>query len=121
MISLLIEGEGLKRTYTLEGIVKSGLSNDIKPGDIKYKDINGDGIIDSFDQLQDVGNPSTPELVYGFGVNAEYKGIYAGIFFQGAGNTSTVLGANTSEGFFPFQWGFDETSIRRESPKSLDG
>lgn len=112
----IIEGEGLKRTYTLkEGIVKSGLSNDIKPGDIKYKDINGDGIIDSFDQLQDVGNPSTPELVYGFGVNAEYKGIYAGIFFQGAGNTSTVLGANTSEGFFPFQWGFDETSIRREA------
>lgn len=112
----VITGEGRDREYTLkEGVVTSSLGGDIKPGDIKYKDINGDGVINSFDQVQDVGNPSVPELVYGFGLNAEWKGFYAGIFFQGAGNTSTVLGASNSEGFFPFQWGFDETSIRKEA------
>ena len=111
-----ISGEGLNKTYEIkEGVVKSSLSGDIKPGDIKYKDLNGDGTIDSNDQMQDVGDPTVPELVYGFGLNAEYKGFYAGIFFQGAGNTSTILGGNTKEGFFPFQWGFDETSIRTEA------
>ena len=72
----IITGEGLDRVYTLkEGVVKSGLSSDIKPGDIKYKDMNGDGIINSYDIVQDVGNPSVPEIVYGFGFNVEYKGI----------------------------------------------
>lgn len=112
----IISGEGLERTYQLkEGIVSSSLSSDIRPGDIKYKDMNGDGTIDSNDMVRDVGNPSVPELVYGFGFNAEYKGFYAGIFFQGAGNTSTVLGASEPQGFYPFHWSYDETSLRREA------
>lgn len=58
------------------------------PGDIKYKDINGDGIIDSYDKVRGVGHPKVPEIVYGFGLNIEYKGFYASAFFQGAGNCS---------------------------------
>lgn len=111
-----IEGTGLNRTYTLkDNVVKSNLSSNIKPGDIKFKDLNGDGIINSFDQIRDVGSPSVPELVYGFGFNAEWKGFYAGVFFQGAGKTSTVLGQTTIEGFFPFHWGFDASSLRTEA------
>lgn len=109
----IITGEGLDRKYTLkDGVVKSGLSSDIKPGDIKYKDMNNDGIINSYDVVQDVGQPSVPEIVYGFGFNAEYKGIYAGIFFQGVGNTSTVIGANAGQLIFPFTWGLEESSLR---------
>lgn len=109
----IITGEGLNRTYKLkEGVVKSDLSDDIKPGDIKYKDINGDGVINSYDIVQDVGDPSVPELVYGFGFNVEWKGWYAGIFFQGAGNTSTVIGASNPELIFPFTWGLEESSLR---------
>lgn len=55
----------------------------VGPGDIKYVDVNGDGVIDSYDQVRGVGNPSTPEIIYGFGLNAEYKGFYASIFFRG--------------------------------------
>lgn len=112
----IITGDGLNKHYELkEGVIKSSLSNDIRPGDIKYKDMNGDGIIDSYDQVRDVSHPYVPEIVYGFGFNAEWKGFHAGIFFQGVGNTSTVLGENTKEGFFPFQWGYDQSSIRKEA------
>lgn len=107
----IITGEGADRTYELKEGVPSGLSAGVMPGDIKYKDLNGDGLINSYDQVQDVGNPSVPELVYGFGLNAEWKGWYAGIFFQGAGKTSTVLSGAT---FFPFEWGVDESNARVE-------
>ena len=108
----IINGEGLNRTYELKPGVVSGLSSGVRPGDIKYKDLNGDGKIDSSDQMEDVGNPTVPEIVYGFGFNAEWKGFYAGIFFQGAGNTSTVLGTGADATFFPFQWGIEESAVR---------
>lgn len=108
----IINGEGLNRTYELKPGVVSGLSSGVRPGDIKYKDLNGDGKIDSNDQKEDVGNPTVPEVVYGFGFNAEWKGFYAGIFFQGAGNTSTVLGTGADATFFPFQWGVEESAVR---------
>ncbi|MGL4781352.1 MAG: SusC/RagA family TonB-linked outer membrane protein, partial [Bacteroidales bacterium] len=108
----IIKGDGLDKTYELKPGVVSGLSSGLRPGDIKYKDLNGDGKIDSNDQMVDVGHPSIPEIVYGFGFNAEWKGLYAGIFFQGAGNTSTVLGANTGHAFFPFVRGIEESAVR---------
>ena len=91
-------------------VIQDGVA--VQPGDIKYKDLNGDGKIDSNDQKEDVGNPTVPEVVYGFGFNAEWKGFYAGIFFQGAGNTSTVLGTGADATFFPFQWGVEESAVR---------
>lgn len=103
---------GLK-TYTLRPeLPRSTLGGLIGPGDIKYVDVNGDGAIDSYDQVRGVGNPSVPELIYGFGLNAEYKGIYASIFFQGAGSTSVLLGGSTSEGWYPFSWGVDQSNYR---------
>ncbi|MBC8053665.1 MAG: TonB-dependent receptor [Sphingobacteriaceae bacterium] len=70
----------------------------VRPGDIKYKDINGDGAIDAFDQVA-IGNPSTPEVVYGFGTTLGYKGFDVSVFFQGADNMTFQLGGM---GFFPF-------------------
>lgn len=105
----IITGEGKDRTYELKPDVVSGLSPGVRPGDIKYKDLNGDGKIDSMDQMEDVGDPSVPEIVYGFGFNAEWKGLYAGIFFQGAAKTSTVFGGDGT--FFPFQWG-EQSALR---------
>lgn len=109
----VISGAGSNKTYTLKQGVPTGLSSGVMPGDIKYKDLNGDGKIDSNDQMQDVGNPSVPEIVYGFGLNAEWRGFYAGVFFQGAGKTSTVLGSGDNpQNFFPFHFTYDETSVR---------
>jgi len=103
---------GLK-TYKLRSeLPRPTLGGLIGPGDIKYVDVNGDGVIDSYDQVRGVGNPSTPEIIYGFGLNAEYKGFYASIFFQGAGNTSVLLGGATSEGWYPFSWGVDQSNYR---------
>ena len=83
-----------------------------RPGDIKYKDLNGDGVIDDNDQTYYSGiYPNNPQLVYGFGLNVQYKGIYAGVFFQGVGRTSVNLKANTSY-FVPFANGKDQSSAR---------
>ncbi len=52
------------------------------PGDIKYKDLNGDGKITDEDQTF-LGYPNQPEITYGFGFSAGYKGFDLSMFFQG--------------------------------------
>ena len=56
-------------------------------GDIKYRDINGDGKITNLD-LVPIGNPTRPEIVYGIGFSAGYKGFDISCFLQGAANSS---------------------------------
>ena len=56
-------------------------------GDIKYKDINGDMIIDENDQVP-IGYPTTPEIIYGFGLTAGYKNFDFSFFFQGSARSS---------------------------------
>lgn len=85
---------------------------DLKPGDIKYRDLNGDGVIDQFDKTRYVGSPLTPEITYGFGVSYGYKGFSVNVFFSGVSNTSAVLGSSNPQGFFPFMWNVDEGSVR---------
>jgi TonB-linked SusC/RagA family outer membrane protein len=63
----------------------------VLPGDIKYADLNGDGQIDDNDRTQ-LGDPTVPQLVYGFGASSSYKGFDASIFFQGVGKTSIMMG-----------------------------
>jgi len=82
-------------------IDKSAVPGDktkIKPGDIKYKDINNDGLINAYDQTK-IGNGDVPSTVYGFGVNVGYKGFYAGAFFQGIAHADIMLGG---AGAIPF-------------------
>lgn len=91
------------KQYTL----KEGMpvpSGDVRPGDIKYRDLNGDKKIDSYDATYDHDFYSeNPEIVYGFGLNVEYKGIYAGVFFQGVANAAINLNGSTH--FIPFNQG----------------
>jgi len=56
-------------------------------GDIKYKDINKDGCIDEKD-LVPIGYPTTPEIIYGFGLSAGYRNFDFSCFFQGSGRSS---------------------------------
>lgn len=53
-----------------------------RPGDIKYVDLNNDGVIDSNDK-KPIGYRNIPEIIYGFGASVEYKGIDFSVFFQG--------------------------------------
>lgn len=57
------------------------------PGDIKYKDINNDGVINTNDKVA-IGFPTVPEINYGFGLSTGYKGIDFSFFFQGSGRKS---------------------------------
>ena len=54
---------------------------DIKPGDIKFRDINGDGIINDVDRTY-IGNPN-PRLTYGFNFSASFKGFDFSALLQG--------------------------------------
>lgn len=56
-------------------------------GDIKYKDVNGDGKITDLDQVP-LGFPTTPEIIYGFGFSYGWKTFDISAFFQGAAYTS---------------------------------
>lgn len=56
-------------------------------GDIKYKDINGDQVIDERDEVY-IGYPTNPEIIYGFGLSAGYKNFDISCFFQGSGRSS---------------------------------
>lgn len=103
-------------TYTYElrpGLPDVTLEGILGPGDIKYRDINNDGRIDNFDKVRGVGHPYNPEINYGFGINAEYKGFYVSAFFQGTGNSSILL-ASGNNTFWPFNWGLEKSNIRKE-------
>lgn len=87
----------------------------VAPGDIRYRDLNNDGIIDSFDRTYDHGiKPTNPQIVYGFGINFEYKGFFGGAFFQGVGKAHTNL-LSKVQNFIPFYNGVDNSSARVEA------
>jgi hypothetical protein len=58
----------------------------VTPGDIKYQDLNGDGMINAFDVTSLDGATDIPELNYAFNVGVEYKGLGLNAWFQGTGN-----------------------------------
>jgi len=66
----------------------------IRPGDLMFEDINGDGIIDANDQTRKLGKNGIgygfiPEIVYGFNTNFGYKGFYLDLFWQGSAHVSS--------------------------------
>lgn len=78
-------------------------SPNLKPGDIKYKDLNEDGKIDDNDMTQ-IGNPNVPQIVYGFGASTQYKKFDFSVFFQGVAKTSLTM-----SGIHPFT--SDQTTL----------
>ena len=84
------------------------------PGDVKFKDLNGDGLINDGNRLTDdhgdlkiIGN-STPRYEYSFRINADFKGFDFGIFFQGIGKREVwgdgflaIPGYNSADGAMP--------------------
>ncbi|SFH38950.1 SusC/RagA family TonB-linked outer membrane protein [Pedobacter insulae] len=62
----------------------------LMPGDIKYRDLNGDGKIDSFDR-QMIGRGDIPSTTYGAGFSLSYKNFDFGLFFQGQHNADIIL------------------------------
>lgn len=63
----------------------------VRPGDIKYKDQNGDGVINDYDMVPIGYNTSIPEIYFSFDLGVEWKGIGVSASFQGVGNYSKML------------------------------
>lgn len=102
--------KGKSLDYT-EGFIALGLFRDsldilnspkhmdnIRPGDIKYKDVNGDGVINE-DDIVPIGNSAVPRIQYGFAASVSYKNWDASIFFRGSGGVDFFYGGS---GYFPF-------------------
>ena len=71
---------------------------DYGAGDIKYKDVNGDGVITELDKVP-IGYPTEPEIIYGFGFSAGYKKVDLSCFFQGAARESFWISPSSTAPF----------------------
>ncbi len=72
-------------------------------GDIKYKDVNGDGVINDNDRVP-LGYPTVPKIQYGFGLSTGYKKMDFSFFIQGNAEVSFFIhpGVYKTEGISPF-------------------
>jgi TonB-linked SusC/RagA family outer membrane protein len=88
--------------YIAEGLFKdqqdielspdqTALGSTPKPGDIKYRDVNGDGKITSEDEVMISPYGSTPRLQYGIGISFDWKKIDFGVFFNGSAKRSIMI------------------------------
>jgi TonB-linked SusC/RagA family outer membrane protein len=73
-------------------------------GDIKFRDVNGDGVITDLDQVP-IGFPTNPEIVYGFGVQTKYKGVDFSFFFQGSARSSFWIDPRATAPFVEYRYG----------------
>jgi len=86
----------------------------VMPGDIKYRDINGDGVIDTDDIVQlahqgGAAKNNPPMMMYGFGGEIRYKKVTLGFMFKGTGNIDIIhVGGGLNGwgyGYMPFSGG----------------
>lgn len=89
--------EGIYQSYSdiLASPVSTINGGGAKPGDLKYKDLDGNGKIDENDRTN-IGNP-TPDFTYGFSINAKYKKLDVGIDFAGCYGNEIFRVWGTSE------------------------
>lgn len=118
--NLITTGNSLSQVYGLQAIgffadqaeinaSPTQMFGDVRPGDIKYKDANGDGVIDNNDRVAIGYNTVCPEVYFSFNLGAEWKGLGFDAQFQGTGNYSAVL--NTKSVYWPL---INNTTISEE-------
>ena len=112
-----------------EDIAKGPLSfAGVKPGFIRYKDLNGDGIINATDRTW-IGRSPIPQFMGGLNMSVSYKNLTVGAFFQGAAKTDFMLTgeyleAGFSDGTFftqPFKWGGQTPNFILENTWQKEG
>lgn len=75
--------------------------SDVRPGDIKYKDQNNDGIIDNYDIIANGYSTYLPEIFFGLKLGFSYKNIGLDMILQGVTNYSIIL--NTPSVYWPLR------------------
>lgn len=85
--------------FDASGNLKPGIATQpwgqVHPGDIRYKDVNGDGQIDNND-IVPIGNSVNPQIIYGISPSITYKGFDLSVLFQGAADR------NFYDAIYPF-------------------
>jgi TonB-linked SusC/RagA family outer membrane protein len=72
-------------------------------GDIKYRDVNGDGQITDLDKVP-IGLPTVPEIIYGFGFSSGYKNFDFSVFFQGSARSSFWIDTRATAPFVAYNY-----------------
>lgn len=107
-------GQSLSQQYGLiaerlfvddEEVANSPTQNfgEVRGGDIKYRDVNGDGEITSLDVVP-IGHPTDPEIIYGFGLSTGFKGFDFSAFFQGSARSSFWIDPNATAPFVSYYY-----------------
>lgn len=105
-LSRLGYGSGQQRGYIAERLFtddeevfnspEQAFGSTVKGGDIKYLDVNNDGVINA-DDIMPIGYPTTPQINYGFGLSTGYKNFDVSFFFSGIGKTSLFISPISSQ------------------------
>ena len=74
---------------------------EVRPGDIRYKDVNADGKIDD-DDIVPIAHSNVPQIQYGFALEYRYKRWTISALFTGAAKVNFLYGGS---GFYPFSGG----------------
>ncbi|GAA0549348.1 TonB-dependent receptor [Chitinophaga japonensis] len=90
----------------------SGSQDALQPGDIRYRDVNGDGIINNDDQMP-IGYSQFPQVIYGFSLGGSIKGLDFSVLFQGADKASVYLDQMAAWPFDTDWRGANKTHLER--------
>ena len=137
--NLVETGNPLQSTY---GLIALGLFKDeadiansptqtfstVRPGDIKYQDVNGDGVIDANDNTKIGYSAYAPEIFFNLHAGVEYKGIGLNLMFQGVANYTANLSAkgmfwpllnstSLSQQYYDGRWSPSNPDVNAEFPR----
>lgn len=98
----------MTKGYIAEGLFKDqaeidaspvqNLGSTVMPGDIKYRDVDGDGIVNENDQVMISPYGYQPRIQYGLGLNTNYKHFDFGVFFNGSAKRTIMISGLTPFG-----------------------
>lgn len=96
-----------KDDFNADGTVKDDLPQPaakVYPGDVKYADLNDDGVINNDDQRK-IGNPKRPAYTFGLNYGIEYKGFFASMNWTGVAECDIMMSNTYRNPFFNAQLG----------------
>jgi TonB-linked SusC/RagA family outer membrane protein len=96
----------------------SAVKSQLEPGDMKFKDINGDGIIDDLDQVR-INNSIVPNFNFGVTFNASYKNFDLSVLFQGATGAKLFIQTESGDIGNFLKYSFDNR-WSPDNPSSVD-
>jgi len=109
-------GNNTGNTIAVPDYAATDPNSTVQPGDLKYKDLNGDGIINVFDRTA-IGNPNLPNTTLGLSLGVNYKGFSLSILFQGSyGYSFAIVGT----GIEPFVGQFQPIHEQRWTPATAE-